>query len=117
MRSARGRMSNRRKGNSDTLDQRHDVSFSVLEPRSLGTAGSRDAVLVHLRHVVLLEVHAPRLQVCDLPFDVIDLPERLARLGGAGVRRRIQEARGTVAEFVDNAPAVSCLGLIPNFSS
>src|SRR5215475_11193702 len=30
-----------------------------------------------------------------------DPAERLARLGGAGVRRRVEEARGTFAELVD----------------
>src|SRR5260370_7707012 len=75
----------------DTLDQRHDVSFRVLEPRSLGAAGGRDAVLVHLRHVVHLELHAARLQLRDLPFDVLDLPKRLAPPRLAALRSRIQQ--------------------------
>src|SRR5262245_31272140 len=89
--------------NSDALDQRHDVSFRVLEPRSLGATGGQDAILVCLWHVVLLKVHAPRFQLRDVTFDVLDLPECLARLGGAGVWRRVQEARGTFAALVDYA--------------
>src|SRR5688500_13976221 len=92
-----------RSGQSDALDQRHDVSFGVLEPCCLGTARGRDAVLVHLGHVVLLKVHPTRLQLRDFAFDIFDLPERLARLGRASVRRWIQEARGTLAELVDYA--------------
>src|SRR5262245_18376644 len=97
--------------NSDALDQRHDVSFRVLEPRSLGAAGGQDAILVCLWHVVLLKLDAARLQLRDVVFDVLDLPERLARLGGAGVRRRVQEARGTFGELVDYAAGCLLLGL------
>src|SRR5262245_64267382 len=91
-----------RNRNSDALDQRHDVSFRVLEPRSLGATGGQDAILVCLWHVVLLKVHAPRFQLRDVTFDVLDLPECLARLGGGGVWRRVQEARGTFAALVDD---------------
>src|SRR3990170_4159431 len=72
---------------SEVLDQGHDVAFGILEPRSLRSAGGRDAVLVLPRHAVLFKRHAARLQLRDFTFDVLDLPERLARLRRAGVRR------------------------------
>src|SRR5437660_10310558 len=89
---------------SHVLNDREDVAFAVLEPRRLRAARGDDAARALLAgHVVVLEFDAARLQLGDLALDVADLPERLARLRRARVRRRIEEARRLVAELVDHA--------------
>src|SRR5256885_13349204 len=56
------------------LDDRQDVPLGVLEPRGLRPARGDDvAVLRGARHVVVLELHALRLQLGDLALDVVDL--------------------------------------------
>jgi hypothetical protein len=44
-------------------------------------------------------------------FDVLDLPERLARLRGASVRRRIQKTRRAVGKLVSYAACCYLLRL------
>src|SRR5687767_1770388 len=95
-----------------SLDQRHDVAFAVLEPGGLGTArGDGAGGAPFSRHVVVLEHHAPGLEGLDLAVYVIDGPEGLAGLGGSGIRRRVQETRGALAELVDHAAVDLLLGL------
>ena len=93
------------------LNHRHDVALGVLEPRGLGAAASLDAVIVDIGHIVLLELHAARLQLRDFLCDVLDLPECLARLRGAGVRRGIEEAGRALGELVHDAARYLFLGL------
>src|SRR6185437_12802929 len=89
---------------SHALDDREDVAFSILEPCRLRSAGGNDAARAPFaRHVVVLELDATRLQLGHFTLDVIDLPERLARLRRAGVRCRVEEACRPVAEFVRDA--------------
>src|SRR5688572_1945875 len=97
---------------SDALDHGENVALAVLEPSGLRAAAGIDAVLaLHVRHVVFLELHAAPLQLGDFALDIVDLPERLARLGSAGVRRRIEEASCAFAELVDHAARHFLLGL------
>src|SRR5439155_25115109 len=58
----------------------------------------------------VLECAAALLQVGHFAFDVVDLPDRLTRSRRPGVRRRVEEARGLVAELVDHAAAHFKLG-------
>src|SRR5688572_2662922 len=89
-----------------------DVALAVLEPRRLSAPAGEDAVLgLHVRHVVFLELHAALLQLGDFALDVLDLPERLAGLRGAGVLGRIEKARSALAELVDHAAGDLLLGL------
>src|SRR5438046_2289063 len=86
------------------LHDREDVALGVLEPRGLGAATRRDAVLgLESGHVVLLERYAALFQPRDFGLDVIHLPERLTGLGRSGVRGRVQEASRFVSELVDDA--------------
>src|SRR5687768_16744123 len=97
---------------SDALDDGEDVALAVLEPGGLRAAAGIDAVpALHPWHVVLLELHAAGLELSHLAFDIVDLPERLARLGRAGVRRWIEEASRALAELVDHAARHLLLGL------
>jgi len=94
------------------LDQRHDVSFAVLEPGGLGVAGAGDASSrLDLGRVVLLELHAAALELRNLVFDIVHLPERLARSGTAGVGCRVHEAQRVVGELVDYTTDPFLLGL------
>src|ERR671918_754207 len=71
---------------SITLD-REDVAVRVLEPGHLAAPGARrDSPLVSgigeaaLEHAVeLLEDHAPRTQLIDHQFDIVDMPTRQGR--------------------------------------
>src|SRR5919106_2887867 len=83
----------------EALDHCQDIALGVLEPGGLGTAPGRDAFLgLHARHVVVLKLYAPGFQLGDLALDVLDLPERLARLGRSSVWRWIHEARSMLGE-------------------
>lgn len=74
----------------------------------LAPPGGDDVVLGReARHVVLLEGHAACRQVGHFALDVVDLPNALTGLGRAGVRRRIEEARGVVAELIRDTAATS----------
>jgi hypothetical protein len=53
--------------------------------------------------VEVLELDAALLELGDFLLDVLDLPERLARPGGAGIGRRVEKTGRAVAEFVDHA--------------
>src|SRR6476661_287111 len=87
------------------LYHRQNVAFGVLEPRALRAAARGDAVHgLEVRRVVFFEGHSSRFQLRDLALDILNLPERLARLGGTGVGRRVQETGGVLAKFVDHAP-------------
>src|SRR5437868_7908124 len=79
---------------SGALDHRQNVALAVLEPGGPGAALVHDAIGVLAGHAVVLEHDAARLQIGDLALDVRDLPEGLAGLRSAGVRRRVQEAAG-----------------------
>src|SRR5215471_17388564 len=97
---------------SDALHYRQSVAFRVFEPCGLGAAAGRDAVLgLQVRQIVLFEVHALALELSNLAFDVIDLPERLAGLGGSGIGRGVQEACGAAAELIEDASSALSLGL------
>src|SRR5882672_4909932 len=73
---------------SQALDDREDVALGVLEPCALGAASRRDAILrLQAGVVVLLEDDAFAQELAHLAFEVLDLPERLARQRRAGVRR------------------------------
>src|SRR4029453_7099119 len=98
------------------LDQGHDVALGILEPRGPGVTRARDAVSsLELGRVVFLELHATALELGDFPFDVVDLPERLARPRAPGVGRGIHEAPRIAGELVDDAPGSLLLGLEPDF--
>src|SRR5262245_60825008 len=90
------------------LHDRHDVAVGVLEPGGLRATPGKDAVLGPF---VFLELHAAALQIGHFALDVVLLPERLARLGGAGVGSRVQEACGAVGEFVDHPAGGLAFGL------
>src|SRR2546428_12437516 len=71
----------------EALADRQDIPLAVLEPRRLRAAAGRDAVdRLDPRHVVFLEDDAARLQLRDFGRDVVDRPERGARLRGASAR-------------------------------
>src|SRR5262245_10525546 len=75
------------------LHDHHGVAFAVLEEGGLGVAAGHDAVHgLHFRRVVFLEHDAALLELGDFALDVVDQPERLVRLGRAGVWRLVQEA-------------------------
>src|SRR3954465_5642173 len=89
---------------SGALDDRHDVTLGVLEPRALRAPAGGDAVRgFEPGRVVLQERDAACLQLRDFLLDVAHLPERLARPRSAGVRRRVHEAGGAVGELVADA--------------
>src|SRR6266568_3386175 len=91
-----------------------DVSLGVLEPGRLGAASGRDAVLHRrARHVVLLELDAPLLELRHFGLHVLDLPVRLACLGRARIGRRVQKDFGASA-FIDHAARVVLPGYEPN---
>src|SRR5437773_4509431 len=99
---------------SQALAHRENVPLGVLEPGGLRAAGGGDAVLHrHPGHVVLLEFHAPCLELRHLRLHVGDLPIRLAGPGGARVARGVQEDFGAPA-FVDHAAGVFLLGPEPD---
>src|SRR6185295_4902206 len=47
--------------------------------------------------------HAAPLQLGHFGFDVLDVPEGLARLRRAGIRRRVEEGRGAAGARIDHA--------------
>src|SRR5689334_5551102 len=86
------------------LDQRHDVSLGILEPRRLRAAALGDALhRLHAGQVVVFELHAARLELLHLALEVVHLPKRLALLRGAGERRLVHEATRVVRELVCDA--------------
>ena len=77
---------------SGAFDDREDVAFAVLEPRSLCATRREHATRTLLTgQVVIFEDDAACLQRGDFAFDVIDIPERLARLGRAGIGGGVEE--------------------------
>src|SRR5688572_21986492 len=90
------------------LDEGHDVALAVLEPRGLHAVADGDVALhgeaADLVGLVVLEHDAARAQLLDFLLHVVDLPEGLARLRGAGaVARVVEERGGVVAELVGDA--------------
>jgi hypothetical protein len=88
----------------EPFHHREDVAFGVLEPRDLGAARGDHATGAALAgHVEVLERDASRLELGHFMLDVVDLPERLARLGRPRILGRVQEACGVVRELVRHA--------------
>src|SRR4029453_12031494 len=93
----------------EALADCEDVPFRVLEPCSLRAAAGRNAVRGNEPwDVGFLEDDAAALEFGDFGFAIINLPVRLAGLGGTGVRRRIEEHFGATT-FVNHTSGVVLL--------
>src|SRR5262249_27011967 len=96
---------------SEALADGEDIPFRILEPCSLRAAAGRNAVFGNdSLNVVFLEDDAAALEFGHFGYDIFNLPERLAGLGGAGIRRRVEEHFGAAA-FVNHTSGVVLLRL------